>query len=252
MDIKISDIKNELELTDASKLDDIINKYRSDTRTGVIKLIQKFDREREKLIKEQKRSEQMKVYENKYNEYTYICGIDEVGRGPLAGPVVAAAVILPKDCNILYINDSKQVSEKKREELYDLIMEQAVAVGVGSIPPSKIDEINILQATYEAMHQAIANLSVKPEILLNDAVTIPGITIKQVPIIKGDAKSISIAAASIIAKVTRDRLMVAYDSIFPQYDFASNKGYGSKEHIEVLKRIGPTPIHRLSFIKNFF
>ncbi|WMJ88288.1 ribonuclease HII [Anaerocolumna sp. MB42-C2] len=252
MDIKISDIKNELELTDASKLDDIINKYRSDTRTGVIKLIQKFDREREKLIKEQKRSEQMKVYENKYNEYTYICGIDEVGRGPLAGPVVAAAVILPKDCNILYINDSKQVSEKKREELYDLIMEQAVAVGVGSIPPSKIDEINILQATYEAMRQAIANLSVKPEILLIDAVTIPEITIRQVPIIKGDAKSISIAAASIIAKVTRDRLMVAYDSIFPQYDFASNKGYGSKEHIEVLKRLGPTPIHRLSFIKNFF
>ena len=252
MDIKISDIKNELELTDANKLDDIINKYRSDTRTGVIKLIQKFDREREKLIKEQKRSEQMKVYENKYNEYTYICGIDEVGRGPLAGPVVAAAVILPKDCNILYINDSKQVSEKKREELYDLIMEQAVAVGVGSIPPSKIDEINILQATYEAMRQAIANLSVKPEILLNDAVTIPEIMIKQVPIIKGDAKSISIAAASIIAKVTRDRLMVAYDSIFPQYDFASNKGYGSKEHIEVLKRLGPTPIHRLSFIKNFF
>ncbi|WP_202621505.1 ribonuclease HII [Anaerocolumna sedimenticola] len=252
MDIKISDIKNELELTDTSKLDDIINKYRSDTRTGVIKLIQKFDREREKLLNEQKRMEQMRVYENKYNEYTYICGIDEVGRGPLAGPVVAAAVILPKDCNILYINDSKQLSEKKREELYDLIMEQAVAVGVGSVPPSKIDEINILQATYEAMRQAVANLSVKPEILLNDAVTIPEVAIKQVPIIKGDAKSISIAAASIIAKVTRDRLMVAYDSIFPQYDFASNKGYGSKEHIEVLKRLGPAPIHRLSFIKNFF
>ncbi|QHQ63789.1 ribonuclease HII [Anaerocolumna sedimenticola] len=250
--MKISDIKNELELTDTSKLDDIINKYRSDTRTGVIKLIQKFDREREKLLNEQKRMEQMRVYENKYNEYTYICGIDEVGRGPLAGPVVAAAVILPKDCNILYINDSKQLSEKKREELYDLIMEQAVAVGVGSVPPSKIDEINILQATYEAMRQAVANLSVKPEILLNDAVTIPEVAIKQVPIIKGDAKSISIAAASIIAKVTRDRLMVAYDSIFPQYDFASNKGYGSKEHIEVLKRLGPAPIHRLSFIKNFF
>ena len=124
MDIKISDIKNELELTDPGKLDDIINKYRMDTRSGVIKLIQKFDREREKLIKEQKRTEQMKVYENKYKEYTSICGIDEVGRGPLAGPVVAAAVILPKDCNILYINDSKQLSEKKREELYDLIMEQ--------------------------------------------------------------------------------------------------------------------------------
>lgn len=252
MDIKISDILKELEQTEPSVLADTLNKYRSDSRAGVIKLINRFDREKQKLEKEIARTEQMKSYENQYQEYNYICGIDEVGRGPLAGPVVACAVILPKDCNILYINDSKQLSEKKREELYDMIMEQAVAVGVGSIPPAKIDEVNILQATYEAMRQAIGNLSVAPDLLLNDAVTIPGVPVKQIPIIKGDAKSISIAAASIVAKVTRDRLMTAYDNIFPQYGFAANKGYGSKEHIEILKRLGPTPIHRLSFIKNFF
>ena len=174
-----------------------------------------------------------------------------MGRGPLAGPVVAGAVILPKDSKILYLNDSKQLSEKKREELYDVIMEQAVACGIGYASPERIDEINILQATYEAMREAISNLKVSPDILLNDAVTIPEIQIKQVPIIKGDAKSVSIAAASIIAKVTRDRLMVQYDSVFPEYGFASNKGYGAQVHIEALKKYGPTPIHRRSFIKNF-
>ena len=180
-----------------------------------------------------------------------ILGIDEVGRGPLAGPVVTAAVILPKDCDILYINDSKKLSEKKREMLYDEIMAKAVAVGIGYNSPERIDEINILQATYEAMREAISKLSVKPDILLNDAVNIPGVDIKQVPIIKGDAKSISIGAASIIAKVTRDRLMVSYDEVFPGYGFASNKGYGSAAHIEALKTLGPTPIHRRTFIKNF-
>ena len=181
----------------------------------------------------------------------YVCGIDEVGRGPLAGPVVAGAVILPKDCDILYINDSKQLSEKKREELYDIIMEKAVAVGIGMASPARIDEINILNATYEAMREAISKLKVQPQVLLNDAVTIPKVDIKQVPIIKGDAKSISIGAASIVAKVTRDRLMVEYENILPGYGFASNKGYGSKEHIEALQKLGPTPIHRRSFIKNF-
>ena len=251
LEIKITDIKNELALMDKHNLDDILNKYRTDTRAGVIKLILKYDKEKQKLQEELARTERMKTFEYKYCNYNYICGIDEVGRGPLAGPVVACAIILPKDCNILYINDSKQLSAKKREELYDLIMEQAIAVGVGSVPPARIDDINILQATYEAMRQAIANLSVVPDILLNDAVTIPKITIKQIPIIKGDAKSISIAAASIVAKVTRDRLMIAYDKIFPFYGFAGNKGYGSMEHIEVLKKIGPSIIHRRSFIKNF-
>ena len=179
-----------------------------------------------------------------------ICGIDEAGRGPLAGPVVVAGVIMPPDSMIEGVNDSKKVSEKKREKLYDLIIEEALSYSVAIIGHDVIDEINILQATYEAMRQAIANLSVKPELLLNDAVMIPGVDIKQVPIIKGDAKSISIGAASIMAKVYRDHMMEEYDKVFPGYDFASNKGYGSKEHIEALHRLGPCPIHRCSFLKN--
>ncbi len=193
----------------------------------------------------------MKVYEKQYASYGHICGIDEVGRGPLAGPVVAAAVILPPDCGILYINDSKKLSEKKREELYPLIMEQALAVGIGQASPERIDEINILQATYEAMREAIHKLSIRPDILLNDAVEIPEVDIVQVPIIKGDAKSISIAAASIVAKVTRDRMMIEYDATMPEYGFASNKGYGTAAHIAALKANGPTEIHRKSFIQKF-
>ncbi|MDO4311719.1 MAG: ribonuclease HII [Eubacteriales bacterium] len=204
-----------------------------------------------KLEKEIARTEAMSIYEKKYSDFQAICGIDEVGRGPFAGPVVAGAVILPKNHPILYLNDSKKLSEKKREELYDVIMEQAVAVGIGMVGPARIDEINILQATYEAMRMAIGNLKVTPDILLNDAVTIPEVEIRQVPIIKGDAKSVSIAAASIIAKVTRDRLMVEYDKVFPGYDFASNKGYGTRAHIEGLKKMGPTPIHRRSFIGKY-
>ena len=203
-----------------------------------------------KLEKERARIETMKVYEREYESHGWICGIDEVGRGPLCGPVVASAVILPKDCQILYLNDSKKLSEKKREELYDVIMEQAVAVGIGMASPQRIDEINILQATYEAMRQAISSLKVKPAVLLNDAVTIPEVEIPQIPIIKGDAKSVSIAAASIIAKVTRDRMMVEYDRIYPGYDLASNKGYGTKVHMEALKTVGPCEIHRRTFIKN--
>ena len=192
----------------------------------------------------------MREFESKYEHLGYVCGIDEAGRGPFAGPVVAGAVILPADCEILYVNDSKQLSEKMREQLYDEIMEKAVSVAVGYASPARIDEINILQATYEAMREAVSKLAVTPQILLNDAVTIPQITIPQVPIIKGDAKSISIGAASIVAKVTRDRLMREYDKIMPEYGFASNKGYGSKEHIEAIKKYGPTPIHRRSFIHN--
>ena len=212
---------------------------------------EKLRKQQEKLEKELARMKQMSIYEEEYSMCEYICGIDEVGRGPLAGPVVAAAVILPKDQEILYLNDSKKLSEKKREALYDEIMEKAVAVGIGFASPARIDEINILQATYEAMRMAISKLSVRPDVLLNDAVTIPDVDIAQVPIIKGDAKSKSIAAASIIAKVTRDRLMVEYDEVMPGYDFASNKGYGTKAHIAGLKKLGPTPIHRRSFIGNF-
>lgn len=201
--------------------------------------------------KELERLEIMARYEEEFSEYEFICGIDEVGRGPLAGPVVAGAVILPKGARIPYVNDSKKLSEKKREALYDVIMEQAVSVGIGMSDHEKIDEINILQATYAAMREAISKLDPQPDLLLNDAVTIPEVNIRQVPIVKGDAKSMSIAAASIIAKVTRDRMMVEYDSVYPGYGFASNKGYGTAVHIEALKSLGPTPIHRRSFIKNF-
>lgn len=248
---KIGVIKAELEATNVTELLGFIAKYKSDERGGVQKLVETAEKRKQKYVDELARTENLKKYEKEYAEYAYICGIDEVGRGPLAGPVVAGAVILPKDCDILYINDSKKLSAAKREELYDEIMEKAVSVGLGFVSPERIDEINILQATYEAMRQAISNLSPQPDLLLNDAVTIPGVSIKQVPIIKGDAKSISIGAASIIAKVTRDRLMEEYDHMFPEYGFASNKGYGSAEHIKAIKEIGPTPIHRQSFIKNF-
>ena len=212
---------------------------------------ERLRKQQERLEKERARTEAMSVYEKEYGACRYICGIDEVGRGPLAGPVVAGAVILPKDGSILYLNDSKKLSEKKREALYEEIMERAVATGIGIVGPARIDEINILQATYEAMRMAISNLKVQPDILLNDAVTIPQVAIPQVPIIKGDAKSVSIAAASIIAKVTRDRLMVEYDQVLPGYDFASNKGYGTKAHIAGIRELGPSPIHRATFIKNF-
>lgn len=248
---KIAEIQREFKAAEEHMLPDFIAAYERDERAGVQKLVAQARGRLEKLAKEHARIEKLKEYEYRYQDRGYICGIDEVGRGPLAGPVVAGAVILPKDCGILYINDSKQLSASKREELYDIIMEQAVAVGIGMASPRRIDEINILQATYEAMRQAITNLSVTPDILLNDAVTIPGVDIPQVPIIKGDAKSISIGAASIVAKVTRDRLMVEYDAIMPEYGFAGNKGYGSAAHIEALKRIGPSPIHRATFIKNF-
>lgn len=212
---------------------------------------EKKRKQEEKLKKELERLEAMCVYEKEYAAWGAICGIDEAGRGPLAGPVVAGAVILPKDEKILYVNDSKKLSEKKREMLYDEIMDRALAVGVGIVGPERIDEINILQATYEAMRMAVVQLKVQPDILLNDAVTIPDLKVRQVPIVKGDAKSVSIAAASIIAKVTRDRLMREYGQVFPEYEFASNKGYGTKSHIEALKTYGPTPIHRRTFIQHF-
>lgn len=204
----------------------------------------------EKLEAEKLRIESLCAYEKEYDYCQYICGIDEAGRGPLAGPVVAGAVVLPKDCRILYINDSKKLSEKKREELFEVISREAVSIGIGIVSPERIDEINILQATYEAMREAVNKLTVKPDILLNDAVTIPGIDIAQVPIIKGDAKSLTIGAASIMAKVTRDRLMYDYDKLYPEYGFAKHKGYGTKQHTQAILEYGACPIHRMSFLKN--
>ena len=247
----ISQIKEKLDVSEEQALLSFVKEYEADERQGVKKLVKKAQKEYDALQKEKLRMEQMKQYERKYASCEYIAGIDEVGRGPLAGPVVACAVILPHDHHILYLNDSKKLTAHKREELYDVILREAVAVGIGMAGPARIDEINILQATYEAMRQAVSKLKVMPQLLLNDAVTIPEITIPQVPIIKGDAKSASIAAASIVAKVTRDRLMAEYDKTMPEYGFASNKGYGSAEHIAALKKYGPSPIHRASFITHF-
>lgn len=205
-------------------------------------------RREKKLEEERARVEALMFYEKKYASYGAVCGVDEVGRGPLAGPVVAGAVILPADCRILYINDSKKLSAKRREALYDEILEKAVAAEIGVVSWERIDEINILQATYEAMRLAIGKLKVQPDCLLNDAVVIPELLMQQVPIIRGDSKSQSIAAASIIAKVSRDRLMDGYAEQYPEYAFESNKGYGTAAHIEAIKKYGPCPIHRRSFI----
>lgn len=251
MAASIKEVGNLFKTEDVDTLNKLIEEYSSDDRDGVKKYVLSAKKKIDAYEKELLRIEALKEYEKKYESLGYVCGIDEVGRGPLAGPVVAGAVILPKDSKILYLNDSKKLTAKKREELYDVIMENAVSVGLGFVGPERIDEINILNATYEAMRDAVSKLSVVPDVLLNDAVTIPGLPMKQVPIIKGDAKSVSIAAASIVAKVTRDRLMVEYDAIYPEYNFKSNKGYGSADHIEALKKYGKTPIHRNSFIGNF-
>ena len=246
----ISEIRAEYQNCPEGELENWLRLYEEDERSGVRKLAESAKKRLEALRAERERLRRMQEYERRYAGQT-VCGIDEAGRGPLAGPVVAAAVILPEDCRILYINDSKQLSEKRREQLYEEIMAQAVSVGVGIQSPGAIDEINILQATYEAMRQAVRQLCPEPEILLNDAVRIPGLAKEQVPIIKGDAKCLSIAAASIIAKVTRDRMMREYDKIYPEYGFAQNKGYGCAAHIEALKKFGPCPIHRNSFIGHF-
>lgn len=247
----IQEIKTILKNASIEELRILIPQFEADERTGVIKLLESARKRVEAFEAEVLRTNAMKEYERKYGKCRYICGIDEVGRGPLAGPVVAAAVVLPKDKDIYYLNDSKQLSEKKREQLYEEIMEKAVAVGIGFADEQCIDEINILQADYVAMRKALSELTVIPDILLNDAVIIPEVDIMQESIIKGDTKSVSIAAASIVAKVTRDRFMVEMDKKYPGYDFAGNKGYGSARHIQALKEIGPCDIHRRSFIRKF-
>lgn len=248
---KIGEIREKFKSCRQEELGGLIACYREDSRAGVRSLVESAQKRVQALEAERSRLQKMRFYEDQYREYGLICGIDEVGRGPLAGPVVAGAVILPADCEILYLNDSKKLSPAKREELYEVICREAVGIGLGFVGPERIDEINILQATYEAMRQAIGKLNPQPDVLLNDAVTIPGVGIRQVPIIKGDAKSVSIAAASIVAKVTRDRLMEEYEKVYPGYGFAANKGYGAASHIEALKKYGPTPIHRRSFLTHF-
>lgn len=248
--LSIADIKNILDDVPLSYLEEELGKYKEDSRVGVQNLIERYLKKVSNYQQELERLVFMRTYENKYTDKDYICGIDEAGRGPLAGPVVSAAVILPKDVQILYVNDSKKLSQNKRDELFDEIYEKAISVSVGISSVDLIDDINILKATFESMKSAINKLKVKPDVLLVDAVTIPDIDIEQEPIIKGDAKSMSIAAASIIAKVTRDRMMMEYDELFPEYAFAKNKGYGTSDHINALKKYGPCSIHRKTFIKS--
>lgn len=249
----IAEIKDELNNCKFHKLNDFIESYRDDKRTGVLKLVESANKKIEKHNIEIERLEKITEFERKYQSkgIEYVGGIDEVGRGPYAGPVVTACVILPKNCKIEGVNDSKKLSHQKREELFEIIKKEAVSVGVGIVDNYEIDELNILQATYKAMRTAIENMSIKPQQLLVDAVTIPNIDIPQESIIKGDAKSISIGAASIIAKVVRDRMMVEYAKIYPQYGFESNVGYGSKYHEEAIRKYGLCDIHRRSFTKKF-
>lgn len=255
----IADIKSELDLNlsnmllkdTVSTMTQFIEDHESDQRSGVQKLVERANKTISNYNNELERVAFMLTYERQFESANFIGGIDEAGRGPLAGPVVAACVILDKNDPILFVNDSKKLSAKKREELYDEIISRSVAYGIGVVSKVDIDDINILQATYKAMRIAIDGCKIKPDQLLNDAVIIPGVSIPQEKIIKGDAKSLSIAAASILAKVSRDRIMVAYDELFPEYGFSKNKGYGSADHIQALKCVGASPIHRQSFIKNF-
>jgi len=248
----IAEIRKELEQASWEERKKLLLEYSKDTRKGIRNLILQYEKQEQAFLKELNRLEEMRFFEKKYQvQYTAICGIDEAGRGPLAGPVVAGACILPGDVNILYLNDSKKLSPKKRDILYDEICATAVAYGVGIVSPQRIDEINILRATYQAMQQAVSNLSTVPDLLLVDAVTVPNLPMKQVGIVKGDERSVSIAAASILAKVTRDRIMEEFDCAYPEYGFAQHKGYGSAAHIQAIKKYGPCPIHRRTFLTNF-
>ena len=249
----ISEIKEILGNCSMEELPEQIKQFEEDSRKGVQTALASFRKKYEKYQLELERLEEILTYERGLwvAGYDLVAGIDEVGRGPLAGPVVAAAVILPKECKIEGVNDSKKLSAKKREELYDIILEKAVSYGIGIVSNERIDEINILQATYEAMREALSQLKPKADYILADAVTIPMVSTPQRGIVKGDAKSMSIGAASIVAKVYRDRMMEAYDEVYPGYGFASNKGYGAAEHLEGIRKQGITPIHRKTFVKNF-
>ena len=260
--ISIGEIKNRLKTisdcgimeydSEIKALEDFIREYESDSRSGVMSTVKSASKKLDSLKKEILRVQDMSRFEKENaSKYKYICGVDEVGRGPLAGPIVTAAVILPNDTLIPYLNDSKQLSEKRREELFDIINEVAVSVSIGIRSEKEIDDNGIAVMDSAAMRDSVLGLEPKADLVLVDAFKIPNLDIPQIPIIKGDTLSVSIAAASIVAKVTRDRMMDEYASIYPEYGFDSNKGYGSAKHIEAIKTIGPCDIHRRSFIKNF-
>ncbi|WP_270646927.1 ribonuclease HII [Paeniclostridium hominis] len=229
-----------------------IDILKDDERKSVKNIAIKLAKKLDKIRAENERLELINTFENEgYQKgYTYIGGIDEAGRGPLAGPVVAAVVVFKPGTKIEGINDSKKLSEAKRDELFDIIKEQALDYGIGIVQKDEIDEYNILNATYMAMKKAINCLKKTPDYLLVDAAHVPDVNIDQKSIIKGDSKSISIAAASILAKVTRDSLMYEYDKMYPEYGFASHKGYGTDQHYKAIREHGITPIHRKSFLKN--
>lgn len=251
-DKSVKEIKEIIENIEVDKYLEYIDILRSDERKSVQSLALKLAKKLDAIRKEEERLELINTFENEgyANGYTYIGGIDEAGRGPLAGPVVAAVVVFKPGTKIEGINDSKKLSEAKRDELFNIIKEEALDYGIGIVNNEEIDEYNILNATYMAMKKALNCLKNTPDYLLIDAATIPGIDIAQKPIVKGDSKSISIAAASILAKVTRDNLMYQYDDIYPEYGFKGHKGYGTKEHYEAIEGNGITPIHRKSFLKN--
>ncbi len=261
MSVSIGSIKNEYKALsfgimeyeqEKEALQEFINKYSSDERAGVQSIIKSASKRLTGIDNELERVRGMMKFEMKYSdECKFIAGVDEVGRGPLAGPIVTAAVVLPEGLIIPYLNDSKQVNEKKREQLYDIINEVAVSVAIGIRSEKEIDEYGIGKMDSAAMRDSVLGLDVQPDLVLVDAFKIPDLDIRQIPIIKGDTYSVSIAAASIVAKVTRDRMMDEYAAKYPEYGFDSNKGYGSAKHIEAIKTIGPCDIHRRSFIGNF-
>lgn len=238
-----------------SREDERLAIWLQDTRSGVQQALAQWERRVLKSEKEKELLKQLSIFENEAHQegYRLIAGIDEVGRGPLAGPVVAAAVILPEDCELLGVNDSKQLSQKKREELYEQIQANAIAIGIGVVSHEEIDKINIYQASKKAMTIAVEDLDFMPDYLLIDAMELD-LKLPQKKLIKGDARSVSIAAASIVAKVCRDRLMEDYDKVFPGYGFVRNAGYGTKEHLEGIRNFGVCPIHRKTFapIKDFY
>ena len=243
----IKEIKEQL--ANIQRLDDpLLAELEQDSRSGVIQAIAKRKRELQKQVDEDLRLEKMLAYEKEL--YTQgiqlIAGVDEVGRGPLAGPVVAAAVILPEDCKISGLNDSKKIPKSKHKEIYEAVLQNAVAIGIGIKDNQVIDQVNIYEATKLAMMEAIGQLEPQPQHLLIDAMKLD-LPIPQTSIIKGDANSLSIAAASIVAKVTRDQMMEEFDREYPGYDFAQNAGYGTAKHLAGLDKLGVTPIHRRSF-----
>lgn len=249
--MSLRELREEASAASPEELEELARMMGQDPREGVRKLASSLEKRTASLLRERERIGQMRRMETELIEsgISPVAGVDEAGRGPLCGPVVSCTLILPEDFSELWINDSKKLTEKKREELFRIITQNAVACEVGVAGPDVIDEINILRATIRTVEESLSRIKVKPAFVLLDALKVDT-DIPQRSIIKGDAKVYSIAAASIVAKVTRDHMMYEYDSLYPEYHLSSNKGYGTAEHIEALKKYGPSPIHRKTFIGN--